>query len=427
MAVSKTSGQRLVVLAIALALAAVAVACSGPALPSGSSLGQPSSSPATSAVAPTVSPSPSPSQEPAVALLANLHDGETSALLSIRMTETVSSAILIDGVAMSPAPPDLDLEYGGEVLVVGDDHLARLKADGENDVVVESIRRDGRTWRRFMADGWATGADEPRLPDLLRTIESLEPLGTVERDGRTLLRFASRTAMPIQLATIWRRDEPGGETDDGAIEILAAADGAPVAAIVTISSDDLSMPIPNTPPPEPRTYRMELAWDEAPPGAIVPDPSEKLAPMAVAEHDLTIGLPVEWKRETVDGIWVWFEAPGPDAYVGVARIEVPASAIDDPPTAQLAGWSRAIITDSQKELGVEPAVVEAVRAGGVPGRLATYRVPANGNRPASTQIDAMFVSKAWGYVVKWQSDTHFDLVARYRFERILESLDLSGG
>jgi hypothetical protein len=86
-----------------------------------------------------------------------------------------------------------------------------------------------------------------------------------------------------------------------------------------------------------------------------------------------------------------------------------------------------ICQGQQEELGVEPAVVEAVRAGGVPGRFATYRVPANGNKPASTEIDAMFVSKAWGYVVKWQSDTHFDLVVRYRFERILESLDLSGG
>jgi len=345
--------------------------------------------------------------------------------MSILMTETVSSAVFIDGVAMSPAPPDIVVEYTGEALVVGDDHLARLKADGENDWVAESIRRDGRSSRRFMADGWARSEFQPRLPDVLRTIESLEPLGTIALDGRTLLRYAARTHAPIELANTWYVDEPRGDPDDGTIEIVATAEGVPVAAIVTVTSDDMSIAIPGAPLPEPRKYRVEIDWEEVPSGTVVPDPSEELAQMAVAEHDMTIGLPADWRRETVDGIWVWFEAPGPEAYVGVARAEMPKGARDDPPAEQLAAWSRAMILGGHEALGVEPAVVETIRAGGVPGRLATYHVPAKGDRRAYTQIEAMFVKGKWGYAVKWQSDAPFDLVARYRFERILESMQLS--
>ena len=341
------------------------------------------------------------------------------------MTETVSSAIFIDGVAVSPAPPDLVLEYEGEVLTNGNDYLARLKPSGENDWVVEAIRRDGRTSRRFRADGWKAAAEVPRIPDLIRSIESLEPLGSTQRDGTTLLRFAGKSAAAIELAAVWYVDSPRAETDTGTIEILATPLGAPVAAIITIASDDMSLGFAGAPPDPPRQYRVELTWSAAPIGTNVPDPLEKLTPMAVAEHNLTIGLPATWTRETVDGTWVWFQSPAPREYVGVSRFKIPASALGDPPATQLAGWSSSMIKGTQKDLATEVTVVEPVLVAGVPGRLATYDVPAKGGNLAYTQIEAYFVSGKWVYAVRWQSVTPLDLIARYRFEQILETIALS--
>jgi hypothetical protein len=274
-----------------------------------------------------------------------------------------------------------------------------------------------------MADGWATGADVPRLPDLLRSIESLDPDGTVDLDGRTLDRFVGRTSVPIELATVWYTDKPGREPDAGTINVIATPDGTPVAATLAFTSDDMSIPSLGLPAPAPRTYQVDLAWIGVQDGIMLPDASEALAPTAVSEHDLTVGLPAGWKRETVDGIWVWYESPGPDAYVGVTRVEIPAAALDDPADAQLYGWSENVHSLAVDELGVEPGAVEAVRVGDSAGRMATFH-PSDG---PGTQLYASFVSGPWAYVVRWQSDTAFDLIARYRFERILESVDVSPG
>jgi len=353
-------------------------------------------------------------------------DRDTS-LWSISVTETVPSALYLDGVAVSPAPPDLVLRYHGLLLTSSGDHLARLIVEGDNLWVVEEIRRGSVALRRFGDRGWASTNGARRLPDLLQSIEQLEQAGSVDRNGRPLARYRAELNEPLQLSTMWRVDEPTGEQDTGTLEILTDPSGLPQALVIDITSDDLAIRIPELPAQPPRIYRVELDRQPLPVGVSIPDLSQPLSPMRIEEHNLTIGLPAGWKREVVEDGMVWLQDTKRWAYVGIKRVAIPPGSSEATSTQQLDEWSRSWIRNASEAVGVNPIAIESAQAGPVAAYLSTYHVPDRPDQAAFIRIDATFVHDGWAYLARWESGGDFDLVDRYTFEQILESLLLRRG
>jgi hypothetical protein len=410
--------RRFTTIAVATAVAAVASGCAGRPPDSVPAAATPAASTASPRRSPTLEPTP----DAGAVVLEYLRRDRQPSFWSITASETVPSAIFIEGVELSPAPPDLVVGYSGELLITDEGHLARLKADGDNPWVVESIHRGTRSERRLGADGWGSVTAFDRLPDLLRSVDHLESAGSIERGGRKLDRFRVTSRIPLQLATVWHVEEPMGEPDEGTLEVLADESGVPQAFSARIVSDDLSTQFGDMPTPKPRSYTFDFDREAVPADASLPDVLARYDVLDVPEHDLAVGVPSGWQRETVEDGMVWFQAADKSAFLGIARVEVPEARPDD--MRQLDGWTKAVMRRTSESTGTKPVAVELARAGDSPCYIATYHVPGSSGQEPFVRMDATFLGRGWSYLARWESGGDYDLVAHYTLGRMLEALVL---
>lgn len=415
---------------IAFLAVAIIAGCSGQATPNASVAPSTTSSASQPAPTPTPTATPSPTPDPAQRVLRRLKSDPTTTW-TIVAKETIPSSITFRSESGSAAPsditidsPDIVINFKGVLITVGEDYFFRLEPLDDNPAVVEALQQSGTTLWRFADQGWETSKPTARLPDVIRSIRSLTPDGSIQKDGQSLQRFRTSLAEPIQLAMLWHVDAPRREPDTGELVVHATSDGTPVSLLVTITSDDFTFSIPDFPDGPPRSYQFEFRRASPIDGFAVPDPAPTLSMTRIQRHAVAIGLPANWSAGTPEEGWVWHESDTTERYIGVLRTPVPAGAADDPVRQQTRGWTRNWTKWVTEALKVEPAMVELIGVGPeVGGVLTTWVVPAKGSDGAFLRIDATFVHGAWAYVVRWESDPKDELADRYLFERVLESID----
>lgn len=413
-------------------LALVTIAgCGGQAMPDASVA--PSPTPVASQPAPTPAATPSPTPDLAQRVLRRLKT-DPAVTWAILGSETVPSSLTVYDSAGSPVPmdltidsPDIVINYKGILITVGADYFLRLEPLEGNPAVVEALQRRGETLWRFGGQRWEPSKSTARLADVIRSIGSLTPDGSAEQDGQTLRRFRVTLSEPIQLDMLWHVNATRGEPDAGELVVLASDDGTPKTLLVTITSDDFTIPVPDFPNGPPRTYQFEFRRASPTGGFAVPDASPTLSMTPVKQYALAIGLPNNWSLEGTEDDWVWYQSDVTWGYIGIARIPVPKGAAGDSVRQQTRDWTQSWTKGVRDAVGVEPAAVELVRVGpATEGLLTTWVVPARGSNRAFLRIDATFVHGGWAYAVRWESDPKGELTDRYLFERVLETVDLDG-
>ena len=409
--------------AIVAVLSAFAIGCS----PS-----QPTSSPsvASPATAPSATEASTPSATPSVgdAVLATLRDRQFAARVTIHGTETVPSSVFITDDSGQPiSQPSLEpmvLEWEGEAYVSGTDYLIRLEVPDQASLVIEEFGIGNDVRRRTFSHPWqllSTSADpDPKLFGLLAGVDRLEPVG--EPAGDTV-RFRTPPTTPLSLVSLFMQEETAKEPDSGTIEIEAQPDGTPVRVLVTLSSDDLDysevLPDPSMTVP-PRIYEFEYEYDVvdrlALPDFVVSSPMSELH----SKTGVDLHYSADWTADTSDDSYD--EIDGFDVVIRVFDFPVP----DDAGTEEQERLDASAIWVAS-DLGYgPPETIEMTTVADRPAYLMAWRSD-TGDDPFF-HLETVFLEGDEIHVIAWHAfKLGTELVERYEFERLLESVKLSSG